>query len=228
MSGTTQPNSLAAGGNPLGVDVSHYNGAISWKTVAAAGIAFAYAKATESVGVSDKRFAANWKGMKAAGLPRGAYHFFHPQNPVDKQAAKFIAAVGSLAPGDLPPMLDLEETSATTDEWDGVPLPHRVPRALQWLQLVERALGRKPIVYTRRGFVQQKLGDASALTPYPLWVAHYTMAPKPALPPGWNAWTIWQYTGSGAVAGITGKVDMNRFQGTQADLLALTCNRGTA
>jgi lysozyme len=221
MSGTTQTNSLAAGGNLLGVDVSHYNGVISWKTVAAAGISFAYAKATESAGVTDKKFAANWAGIKAAGLPRGAYHFFHPQNPVDAQAARFIAAVGALAPGDLPPMLDLEETSATTDEWDGVPLAQRVPLALRWLQLVEQALGRKPIVYTRRGFVLQKLGDASALAAYPLWVAHYTGAPQPALPPGWNAWTIWQYTGSGAIAGITGQVDIDRFQGPQADLLAL-------
>ena len=221
MSGTTQTNSLAAGGNLLGVDVSHYNGVISWKTVAAAGISFAYAKATESAGVTDKKFAANWAGIKAAGLPRGAYHFFHPQNPVDAQAARFIAAVGALAPGDLPPMLDLEETSATTDEWDGVPLAQRVPLALRWLQLVEQALGRKPIVYTRRGFVLQKLGDASALAAYPLWVAHYTGAPQPALPPGWNAWTIWQYTGSGAIAGITGQVDIDRFQGAQADLLAL-------
>jgi GH25 family lysozyme M1 (1,4-beta-N-acetylmuramidase) len=79
----------------------------------------------------------------------------------------------------------------------------------------------KPIVYTRRGFVLQKLGDASALAAYPLWVAHYTGAPQPALPPGWNAWTIWQYTGSGAIAGITGQVDIDRFQGPQADLLAL-------
>jgi hypothetical protein len=39
-------------------------------------------------------------------------------------------------------MLDLEETSATTDEWDGVPLAQRVPLALRWLQLVEQALGR--------------------------------------------------------------------------------------
>jgi lysozyme len=221
MSGTTQTDSLLAGGNLLGVDVSHYNGVISWKAVAAAGIAFAYAKATESVGVSDKKFAANWAGMKEAGLPRGAYHFFHPAKAVDAQAARFIAAVGALAPGDLPPMLDLEETSATKDEWDAVPKAQRVPLALQWLQLVEQALGRKPIVYTRRGFVQQKLGKAAALATYPLWVAHYTKASKPALPSGWRIWTIWQYTGSGAVAGITGKVDMDRFQGTQADLLAL-------
>jgi lysozyme len=221
MSGTKQANNLVAGSSLLGIDVSHYNGVISWKAVAAAGIAFAYAKATESLGVSDKRFPANWAGMKQAGLPRGAYHFFHPAKPVQAQAAKFIAAVGALAAGDLPPMLDLEETSAAKDEWDGVPLAERVPLALQWLKIVERALGRKPIVYTRRGFVQQKLGKAAALASYPLWVAHYTKAPKPALPPGWNTWTIWQYSDAGAVDGITGKVDMDRFQGTRADLLAL-------
>jgi lysozyme len=194
---------------------------VSWKTVSSTGIRFAYVRASWGRGSVDARFAANWAGVKKAGLYRGGYHLFHPADPVEAQAEKFLSLVPSLAPGDLPPMLDLEETSAARDEWAAVPKAQRVPLALQWLQIVEQALGRKPIVYTRRSFVQQKLGDASALAVYPLWVAHYTRASKPALPPGWKTWTIWQYTGSGAVAGITGKVDMNRFQGTLADLLAL-------
>lgn len=204
-----------------GVDVSHHNGVIDWAAVAAANIAFAYAKATEGAGFSDSQFAVNWAGMADAGLARGAYHFFHPASPVEAQAEKFIAAVGTLAPGDLPPMLDLEETSAEKDEWDAVPLAQRVPLAVQWLTLVEQALGPKPIVYTRRGFVRQKFGDAGALKDYPLWIAHYTSAPKPSLPPGWTAWTIWQYSQTGKVAGITGNVDLDRFQGGPTELAAL-------
>jgi lysozyme len=205
----------------LGIDVSHNNGAISWKKVAAAGVAFAYAKATEGTRFSDPKFTFNWAGIKEAGLLRGAYHFFHPAQPVEAQAARFIAAVGALAPGDLPPMLDIEETTPARDEWDSVPMAQRVPLAVQWLQIVERALGRKPVVYLRSSFVLEKFGHPGALASYPLWVVHYTKAPDPVLPPGWNTWTFWQYSGSGAVAGVTGHVDLDRFHGAQANLLAL-------
>jgi lysozyme len=204
-----------------GIDVSHHNGAVNWDEVASAGILFAYAKASESTGFTDPRFATNWAGMKEAGIARGAYHFFHPADTVDVQVQKFADLVGTLAPGDLPPMLDLEETSAAHDEWDAVPKAERVPRVVEWLQLVERALGRKPIVYTRRGFVRQKLGDAGALKGYALWVAHYTRAAKPALPPGWDAWLMWQHSQTGIVAGVNSNVDLNRFQGTLDNLKAL-------
>ena len=205
----------------LGIDVSHNNGAVSWEGVAAAGVAFAYAKATEGRGFSDPKFASNWAGMKEAGLLRGAYHFFHPAQPVEAQAARFVAAVGTLAPGDLPPMLDIEETTPTRDEWDSVPMAQRVPLAVQWLQIVERSLGRKPVVYLRRSFVLEKFVHPGALAGYPLWVVDYTTAPEPALPTCWNTWTFWQYSAAGAVAGIAGHVDMDRFHGAQTDLLAL-------
>jgi lysozyme len=204
-----------------GIDVSHHNGEVKWDAVASAGILFAYAKASESTGFTDPRFAANWAGMKEAGLARGAYHFFHPARPVGRQAEKFASLVGSLAPGDLPPMLDLEETSAAHDEWVTVAKAERVPPVLEWLELVEQALGRKPIVYTRRGFVRQKLGDVGALKNYALWIAHYTRAAKPTLPPDWDTWLIWQYSQTGTVAGIKSKVDLDRFQGTVEDLKVL-------
>ena len=205
----------------LGIDVSHNNGVISWEKAADGGVAFAYAKATEGTGFADPKFISNWAGMKEAGLPRGAYHFFHPAQSVQAQAAKFVAAVGALAPGDLPPMLDIEETTPARDEWDSVPLAQRVGLAVGWLEIVEQALGRKPIVYLRRGFVVEKFGHAGALTGYPLWVVDYTKAPDPALPPGWNSWRFWQYSGSGAAVGVTGQVDLDRFHGAPADLLAL-------
>ena len=38
---------MAANNQLQGIDVSHYQGAVDWKKVKTAGIAFAYAKATE-------------------------------------------------------------------------------------------------------------------------------------------------------------------------------------
>src|SRR5687768_1484289 len=58
-----------------GIDVSHHQGAVDWKKVEAAGIDFAYIKATEGRDHRDPRFDANWRAAEGA-LARGAYHFF--------------------------------------------------------------------------------------------------------------------------------------------------------
>ncbi|MGE5645050.1 MAG: glycoside hydrolase family 25 protein [Acidobacteriota bacterium] len=215
---------------PLGIDVSHHNGVIDWSAAAKAGIAFAYAKATEGATFTDKRFAANWKAIREAGLARGAYHFFHPATAVAKQVEHFVATVGELEPDDLPPMLDLEETSATKtkDEWRRIERAQRVPLALEWLERVEEKLGRRPLVYTRRGFVQDTLGAPGRLCGYQVWIAHYTKAAKPSVPPGWAKWTLWQYTDAGSLAGIKCKLDMNRLNGSLQDLLATEADAATA
>src|SRR5436309_12024700 len=43
-----------------GIDVSHNNGAVDWKNVAAAGVSFAFAKATEGKGFKDPQFNLNY------------------------------------------------------------------------------------------------------------------------------------------------------------------------
>jgi lysozyme len=200
---------------------------VDWRAVARARIAFAYAKATEGATFSDPRFAANWAGIRAAGLLRGAYHFFHPATSPELQADRFLSAVGALAPGDLPPMLDLEETSPTHDEWPDIEQSQRVPLAMEWLERVETALGRRPVVYTRRGFVRDTLGSAGLLPRYPVWIAHYTVAPAPMVPPGWDQWTLWQYTDKGHIAGVASKLDMNRFNGTLEQLQSMAVTAET-
>jgi GH25 family lysozyme M1 (1,4-beta-N-acetylmuramidase) len=186
--------------------------------VKAAGISFALVKATEGTGFVDPTFDDNWQGMKEAGIVRGAYHFFHPGQDASKQAA-FLARVLELEQNDLPPVLDLE-----TD--DGMDAAIAVNAVEQWLNQVERLLGRKPIIYTGSWFwnpIAERLGQAPAwIGDYPLWVMHYTTASQPFLPTGWSRWTIWQYTDQGKVDGINGgnpPLDMNRFNGSPQDLV---------
>jgi peptidoglycan hydrolase-like protein with peptidoglycan-binding domain/GH25 family lysozyme M1 (1,4-beta-N-acetylmuramidase) len=54
---------------------------------------FGGCKATESTSYLDLAFAANWKALAAAGIPRIAYHFFHPAVSAVAQARYFVAAV---------------------------------------------------------------------------------------------------------------------------------------
>src|SRR5215831_10697695 len=59
-----------------GIDVSHHQGHIAWTKLPRQGVDFAYIKATEGSDHVDKRFSINWRAAHAAGVRRGAYHFF--------------------------------------------------------------------------------------------------------------------------------------------------------
>jgi lysozyme len=204
-----------------GIDVSHHQGQVKWSRVAGAGIAFAYAKATEGATFRDSVFSTNWREMKEAGLRRGAYHFFRPSTPAAAQIDSFAAAVGQLDIADLPPMIDIEEApihGGGGDEWDTVAADARVPLVLAALARVKERFGRRPIVYVRRGFITAKLPHADALGEFPLWVAHFTDAPQPSIPAQWTRWTFWQHSEQGQVDGIAGPVDLDRFNGTVTEL----------
>ena len=92
---------VCAGGPTVkGVDVSHWDGAIDWVKLAGAGQSFGIAKATEGVTFVDPMFQANWTAIKAAGLVRGAYHFFRPASGGGVQQARFfLGKVAASPPG---------------------------------------------------------------------------------------------------------------------------------
>jgi lysozyme len=203
-----------------GIDVSHYQGVVDWVAVAASGEQFAYAKATESVSVSDLYFHDNWAAIKSAGLLRGAYHFFHPDKDPAAQAQFFLAKLAAanggsplLAPGDLPATLDLETTGGRSPA-------DILAAATVWLQAVAAATGRQPLLYTFTSFWRNTLGNPKTLSNYPLWIAQYSPAPPPQLG-GWNNYTFWQFTPSTVVAGIGKPADGDSFNGTSTDLQAL-------
>ena len=193
-----------------GIDVSHFQGHVDWPAVKGAGCAFAFAKATEGAGLTDPYFSANWAGMKAAGLPRGAYHFFRPAQDAAQQAAHFLSTV-QLAPGDLPPVLDIEVN-------DGVNGEALVGAVQTWLEAVEPAAGAPPIIYTNTPFWDAHFTDQFGN--YPLWIAHYGPAPSP-LPRGWSDWTLWQYSQSLHIRGVSGPADHDYFNGPLDALQAL-------
>ena len=88
---------MSANSTTNGIDVSHYQGTVDWVKVKATGITFAYAKATDGNTYTDPQFHTNWQGMRAAGILRGAYHFYETNDDPVTQANNFINALGSLA-----------------------------------------------------------------------------------------------------------------------------------
>ena len=198
-----------------GIDVADQDGRVDWTAVKNSGKTFAFVKATEGVSIKDSAFAHHWQTMKAVGIIRGAYHFFHPHtsDPV-QQAKEFLKTLGQLEPGDLPPVIDVE----VTDKVDSRTV---INAAKQWLAEVEKALLQqtqkpiKPIIYTSPSFWEE-LGNPSDFASYPLWIAHYKVK-VPAIPGAWQGqYLIHQYAGDiSGVAGVSGRADLNRFNGLQ-------------
>ncbi len=206
-----QRQELCAGPTTLeGIDVARWQGAIDWSKVKASGKVFAIAQAGRGTS-ADPYFTTNWAGMKAAGLIRGAYLRFFPAQSLQVQADTLIQV--PLEPGDLPPMIDIEDA-------DGLPVATVAARVAEIVSAVKAGTGRTPLLYTEfyfwRDFVQ-----STAYGSYPLVLAnYYSTCPPP--PPGWSKWTFHQYSSTGAVPGIVGNVDLERFNGTFAQLQALT------
>ncbi len=187
-----------------GLDVSHYQGEVDWPQVVAAGYRFAFAKATEGTTSVDPMFAANWEGMKAGGMVRGAYHFFRAEDDAAAQADHFIATV-ALEAGDLPPALDIEIA-------DGVSTEGIDEKIAIWLEKVATAYGVTPILYSDLRFINDNL--ATGFSDYPLWLAEYEET-RPEAPGDWDSWTLWQSSQSGEVAGVDGTVDLDTYSGSE-------------
>lgn len=181
-----------------GIDVSGYNTGTNWIQVKASGIAFAFIKATEGITYLNPYFRNDWANSKSAGIIRGAYHFFHPKDDPVKQANYFLSVMGHLSLGDLPAVLDLEIHSA--------PIKEEVASALIWLETIEKATGKTPIIYSGHYFIDE-LANPPEFEKYHLWLAGYTSTPQ--IPKPWNGYTFWQHSDSGKVLGVNGFCDLS-------------------
>jgi lysozyme len=205
---------VCAGASTLkGIDVWEGNGHVDWTKVKNSGRAFAFARVSDGLNHPDAEFSANWSGMKAAGLVRGAYQYFRPgQDPV-AQADLLLSKIGTLGAGDLPPVIDVE-----TD--NGQSSSTVVSGVRKWIDRVKAKTGRDPIIYAAAGF-WDTLSNTSQFAGNKLWVANY-QASCPYMPSTWSKWSFWQSSESGNVSGVSGAVDLDTFNGSIADLQALT------
>jgi GH25 family lysozyme M1 (1,4-beta-N-acetylmuramidase) len=205
-----------------GIDVSHYQGAIDWPSVAAAGKRFAIVQATDGETCLDPMYATNHANARAAGTRVTAYHFAEPSSMPGEaivQADWFVNSA-ALLPGDLVPALDLEQTGGLSvsalQAWVGA-----------WLGEVTAKLGVRPMIYASPAFWASSMGDTTMFADQGysvLWIAHWGTS-SPTVPAGnWggHGWTFWQYTSTGSTAGISGNVDLDRFNGS--DLTPVSFN----
>lgn len=197
-----------------GIDVSVYQGTITWSSVKSAGKNFAFIRVSDGTGTLDANFATNWSHAKSAGLTVGAYQFFRPsQDPIAQadlivnkvQAAGYVST-------DLPIVIDVEVTG-------GMSNATIISRVNQWLQRVQSRTGRLPALYTSPGFWSSIGNPTPSPLPY-LWDAHWG-ATCPTLPPAWGRLRWWQYSDSGSVSGISGAVDLDEYNGSLTEMRSL-------
>jgi lysozyme len=193
------------------IDVSHHNGPnLDFGAAAAAGIQGVIQKATQGVAGADPSFSANRTGILAAGLLFGSYHFGDGSDG-GAQANHYLS-VANPASNELV-ALDLEDNPA------GPSMTLEEARA--FVTTIFNTIGKWPVLYSGHTLKAMLGGHPDAvLANCPLWLAQY--GPSAVLPPGWNAWSLWQYTdgaqpGSQPVNGI-GHCDRDRFNDSVADL----------
>ena len=176
--------------------------------VAGVRISFAFIKATEGTWLVDPEFSNNWTNARSAGVIRGAYHYFLPNLSPKEQAIHFTKQV-KLRSGDLPPVVDVEETR-------GMNKAQIVKYTKEFLNLQKKQNKVRPILYTNRDFYKNYFAGHPDFENYRFWIAHYHVLDFDM--PGEEKWHLWQHSDRGNVNGINEKVDFNVFNG---DSLAL-------
>lgn len=197
----------------LGIDVSHHNNEVDWLKVRKAGYSFVFLKATEGMTYTDPTFARNRDRSAAAGFYVGAYHFYRTTSGAVEQANHFCDVVGSMRNGELPPVLDIEDER----QWKKLTSDEAMKLVMAWTATVRSRLGVAPLVYASPNFVNEILKNAPQLAEFALWIANYNVA-SPTVPAPWTRWVFWQFSERGRVDGITTDTDLNRFNGTEAQL----------
>ncbi len=191
-----------------GIDVSHHQGTIDWGGLPGEKVRFAFIKATEGGDHVDRAFARNWRAAAAAGIPRGAYHFFTFCRPGKEQAAHFLRVA---PPGlsQLPPVADVEFVGNCATP----PPDERIAAELQaFVAEVSLAHGRPPILYVTRAAARRIVRDG--FPQCPIWIRDVFLRPN-------RPWLFWQFADRGRVEGIAGFVDLNVFAGDAAQLEGL-------
>ena len=131
-----------------GIDISKWNGEWNAEKTKSAGATFVFIKASQAAYI-DPKFLANWKIAKDAKLMLGAYHYMDYTRPV-RESANFYATILENYPGELPPVVDFEQSRNDNNT--------SAARAYlrEFLEIL-KSRGHKPILYTSNGFFRDQI-----------------------------------------------------------------------
>ena len=192
----------------LGIDVSRWNEEINWNKVKDAGIKYAiiragYRGSVTGTLVEDWYFKENVEGAAAAGIPIGLYFFTQATNEVEAvEEASMVLTLCKDYDITYPIFIDTEGAGGN-GRADALDTKTRTAVCLAFCETLRRA-GYDAGIYASRNWFNKNI-DTSVLTDdIYVWLAEYGDAVTYD-----KKYHIWQYTSSGRVLGIEGRVDLN-------------------
>jgi GH25 family lysozyme M1 (1,4-beta-N-acetylmuramidase) len=192
----------------FGIDVSRYQGDIDWAQAAADGVEFAiirmgYRGYDTGKLVVDEFFDANMRGALNAGVRVGVYFFSQAVNEAEaiEEAEMVISGIASYKVS-FPVAFDIEEISGQNARTDALMSDEVTDIAIAFCERVSQG-GYKPMIYANPKWFVSRM-NLDRLEPYAKWLAQYYK--EPAYP---YAFSIWQFSSTGSVAGIKGNVDLD-------------------
>ena len=206
---STFKNYIEADGSvkKVGIDVSEHQGVINWERVAGA-VDFAFIRlgyrgyAGGNIAM-DAYYSSNMQGATANGVPIGVY-FYSQAVTYDEGVEEANYVLSQLGDYSLayPIVLDREDPMQEDARTNNLSVEEHTQAALGFLETIA-ASGRPVMMYTYRMYYSLYM-DLERIYQYPIWFAQY--ADEPDWP---YEFSIWQYTESGEVPGISGYVDLN-------------------
>lgn len=193
------------------IDISNYQDVYDLAAVYSQ-VQCVYHHATEGNWVNPV-YAPRRDGGRSLAKPFGSYLFLRPGGS-KPQTDLFKSVVGDLSPNDPRPMLDIEYQGVTAYD----------VRVAQ--EELAPWIGEYPFAYGGMPLLCKLAQQDQAILASPLWFAWYPddvstvqtiLARYTRLRLGgfatdpWDTPTIWQYTSSGNLPGINGRVDLNKF-----------------
>lgn len=182
-----------------GIDVSMHNGNIDFAKVKSSGYEYVFIKATEGTTYQDPLLEQNYSRARGVNLKIGFYHFLVGTSSPETQAENFFNNIKNKV-NDLKPCLDIERSGFEVMNY-----------AIRFIERFKALSNMSICIYTSPYFANTYLDER--LRNYSCWIANY--GKEPWYPSSTNVWgNVYcghQYTETGSIHGISGKVDLNVF-----------------
>lgn len=193
------------------IDVSQYNGVIDWSKVKADGVFIRAAYRGYSAGVikEDTQLRNNLKGATANNIPIGLYFMSQAISESEADAeAQFCLDIMKQYKISLPVVYDSEYSGEKNKQGraDNLTRQQRTNIARRFCDTLKNAGVYSGIYASTSWYTSKLIPEQLRNRKYFIWCAQYGPACKlTALD-----WDMWQYTSSGSMTGINGRVDMSR------------------
>ena len=191
-----------------GIDVSAHQGNINWDAVKASGIDFAIIRISYGQSAVDSKAIRNIQECIRVGMPFGVYVYSYALN-VNNAINEANLVIRTLAPYKdkvrFPVIIDMEDA-------DGYKRKHGMPSYDTLVSICEKEClmfeeaGYYAAIYASKSWFDTKL-NSSRLNRFDKWMAWWNSSASSKF--DHNAYGLWQYSSSGSVSGISGRVDMN-------------------